>query len=219
MMERSEQEIMTGSLKTWYGKAIAIALSFVLAVTLSPIMPQAAYADEAAPEVQSAPAGDQAAVALEGDASDAAAVSAGDGAPSDEQGFEASSDASSGAGEPAPDSTQTPASNDGATAAGASDAAPAADTVITIKSFSDLLGEVLASRTQDTSNVHYVLDLSDAPDKTLDLTSEQVDQIVKQIGSLTFGSKDNPFRGTFDGNGYTIKGLNYERDLFVPAPD
>lgn len=95
----------------------------------------------------------------------------------------------------------------------------AAGDITYIRSFSDLLAEVLASRTQDTSNAHYVLDLADAPNKTLDLTSDQVDQIVKQIGSLTFGSKDNPFKGTFDGNGYTIKGLNYERDLFIPAPD
>ncbi len=90
---------------------------------------------------------------------------------------------------------------------------------IYITSFSDLLSNALSSRTMDTSGVTYVLELSDAKDKTLDLTSEQVESIVSQIGSLTFGTKDNPFKGTFDGNGYTIKGLNYHRDLFVPAPD
>lgn len=99
--------------------------------------------------------------------------------------------------------------------------APAAaqQQVTTIKNFADLLSACLSSRTMDTSNVHYVLDLHDAKDKTLDLSSDQVDSIVQQIGSLTFGSKDNPFKGTFDGQGYTIKGLNYERKLFVPAPD
>lgn len=99
--------------------------------------------------------------------------------------------------------------------------APAAaqQQVTTITSFADLLTACLSSRTMDTSNVHYVLDLHDAKDKTLDLSSDQVDSIVQQIGSLTFGSKDNPFKGTFDGRGYTIKGLNYERKLFVPAPD
>lgn len=99
--------------------------------------------------------------------------------------------------------------------------APAAaqQQVTTIKNFADLLSACLSSRTMDTSNVHYVLDLHDAKDKTLDLSSDQVDSIVQQIGSLTFGSKDYPFKGTFDGQGYTIKGLNYERKLFVPAPD
>lgn len=97
--------------------------------------------------------------------------------------------------------------------------AAAAPEPVVIESFSDLLAAVLASRTQDTSGMTYVLDLEDAPNKVLDLTSDQVDAIISQIGSLTFGSKDNPFRGTFDGAGYTIKGLNYERDLWVPAPD
>ena len=97
--------------------------------------------------------------------------------------------------------------------------AAAQQQVTTITSFADLLSACLSSRTMDTSNVHYVLDLHDAKDKTLDLSSDQVDGIVQQIGSLTFGSKDNPFKGTFDGQGYTIKGLNYERKLFVPAPD
>lgn len=99
--------------------------------------------------------------------------------------------------------------------------APAAaqQQVTTITSFADLLSACMSSRTMDTSNVHYVLDLHDVKDKTLDLSSDQVDSIVQQIGSLTFGSKDNPFKGTFDGQGYTIKGLNYERKLFVPAPD
>lgn len=94
-----------------------------------------------------------------------------------------------------------------------------ASTTVTIRSFSDLLTQCLASRTQDTSGVEYVLDLSDAPGKVLDLTDSQVQDIIVQVGSLTFGSSTNPFRGTFDGRGYTIKGLNYERDLFKPAPD
>ncbi len=102
---------------------------------------------------------------------------------------------------------------------GAPTAAVAEPRVTTITNFADLLSACLSSRTMDTTGVHYVLDLKDAPDKTLDLSTDQVDSIVKQIGSLTFGSKDYPFKGTFDGQGYTIKGLNYNRDLFVPAPD
>lgn len=90
---------------------------------------------------------------------------------------------------------------------------------IRITSFSELLTQALLSRTANTEGVTYVLDLSEANDKVLDLSNEQVEAVISQIGSLTFGSKDNPFRGTFDGNGYTIKGLDYHRDLFVPAPD
>lgn len=91
-----------------------------------------------------------------------------------------------------------------------------------IKSSNDLIAQALASRTVDTTGVTYVLDLSGEDvgedDKTLDLTEERVTAIVDQIGSLTFGTKDNPFKGTFDGNGYTIKGLNYERSILA-SPD
>ena len=78
-----------------------------------------------------------------------------------------------------------------------------------IKSSNDLIAQALASRTMDTTGVTYVLDLSGEDvggedGKTLDLTEDRVTAIVDQIGSLTFGTKDNPFKGTFDGNGYTI---------------
>ena len=94
---------------------------------------------------------------------------------------------------------------------------------IYIKSSNDLIAQALASRTMDTTGVTYVLDLSGEDvggedGKTLDLTEDRVTAIVDQIGSLTFGTKDNPFKGTFDGNGYTIKGLDYHRSILA-SPD
>ena len=53
----------------------------------------------------------------------------------------------------------------------------------------------------------------------IDLTNDEgkIDQIIRELGSLTFGSKDYPFTGGFDGQGHYIIGLNYKRDLWVPA--
>lgn len=36
---------------------------------------------------------------------------------------------------------------------------------------------------------------------------------------ISFGSDDISFKGTFDGNGYTISGLKYKEDLTKPIPD
>lgn len=45
---------------------------------------------------------------------------------------------------------------------------------------------------------------------------EKIDQIITELGSLTFGDKDNPFKGEFDGRGHYIKHLDYHRDLWKP---
>lgn len=44
----------------------------------------------------------------------------------------------------------------------------------------------------------------------------KVDQIITELGSLTFGDKDHPFRGEFDGRGHYIRHLDYHRDLWKP---
>lgn len=198
--------------RTRWQRCCAVAMSLMLALTLCPLAPQSAYAEEGVPADASEQGAETAAPAPEQkSAADDQGVVAPD--PAVEQ--TAASD-----GAKAPESAQAesaPAPAD-PRSTDASERAAAGE-ITYIRSFSDLLAQVLLSRTADTSGVYYMLDMSDAPDKTLDLTSDQVDQIISQIGSLTFGSKDNPFRGTFDGNGYTIKGLNYERQLFVPAPD
>lgn len=45
---------------------------------------------------------------------------------------------------------------------------------------------------------------------------EKIDQIITELGSLTFGDKDHPFKGEFDGRGHYIKHLDYHRDLWKP---
>lgn len=44
----------------------------------------------------------------------------------------------------------------------------------------------------------------------------KIDQIITELGSLTFGDKDHPFRGEFDGRGHHIRHLDYHRDLWKP---
>lgn len=50
-----------------------------------------------------------------------------------------------------------------------------------------------------------------------DPEGSKLQEIVKAYGSLTFGNKDNPFKGSFDGQGHYIIGLNYERDFWKPV--
>ena len=45
---------------------------------------------------------------------------------------------------------------------------------------------------------------------------EKIDQIITELGSLTFGDKDHPFKGEFDGRGHYITHLDYHRDLWKP---
>lgn len=44
----------------------------------------------------------------------------------------------------------------------------------------------------------------------------KIDQIITELGSLTFGDKDHPFKGEFDGRGHYIRHLDYHRDLWKP---
>lgn len=44
----------------------------------------------------------------------------------------------------------------------------------------------------------------------------KIDQIITELGSLTFGDKDHPFKGEFDGHGHYIRHLDYHRDLWKP---
>lgn len=44
----------------------------------------------------------------------------------------------------------------------------------------------------------------------------KIDQIISELGSLTFGDKNHPFKGEFDGRGHYIRHLDYHRDLWKP---
>ncbi|EJZ83978.1 hypothetical protein HMPREF9451_01504 [Slackia piriformis YIT 12062] len=221
-MEAKMRETHTNAVKRLVRKAAASSLAALLAVTMCPLMPSAAFADEAEnsePAEQTAPnytaTDEAAAVSASADesteagalAADATETGASDASAAEVESFSTTADVAADAA-----SLQVDSASAGATEAIPSDA-------IRIVDFPDLLTAVLASRTQDTAGKYYYLDLQDAPGGVLDLSTDQVDQIIGQLGSLTFGSKDNPFKGTFDGNGYTIKGLNYQRDLWVPKPD
>ncbi len=43
-----------------------------------------------------------------------------------------------------------------------------------------------------------------------------IDDIITELGSLTFGDKSHPFKGEFDGGGHYIRHLNYKRSLWKP---
>lgn len=83
---------------------------------------------------------------------------------------------------------------------------------VEVSTVDELIEQIKISR-QQQYNRNVVLtadiDLTDNGDK--------IDQIIRELGSLTFGSKDYPFTGGFDGQGHYIIGLNYKRDLWVPA--
>ena len=52
--------------------------------------------------------------------------------------------------------------------------------------------------------------------KSIPNGGEKIDQIITELGSLTFGDKDHPFRGEFNGRGHYIRHLDYHRDLWKP---
>lgn len=52
--------------------------------------------------------------------------------------------------------------------------------------------------------------------KSIPNGGEKIDQIITELGSLTFGDKDHPFKGEFDGRGHYIRHLDYHRDLWKP---
>lgn len=85
----------------------------------------------------------------------------------------------------------------------------AADGAYHISTAADLLYTVSLTRAAIGQSVDIVLDN--------DLTLTEADlTVAKQHGGLIFGTIDLPFKGTFDGQGHTIKGLKYDRELFTP---
>lgn len=114
----------------------------------------------------------------------------------------------------------TPVADPVATAADAPAPAPAAATdeaqgdgspenPYKINGFSDLLYYTALSRVPGRQGINIVLE------KDIDLTGENIAQITNGQG-FVFGTIDLPYSGTFDGNGKTITGLNYERDEMMP---
>ena len=95
----------------------------------------------------------------------------------------------------------------------ASPQAHADATVLEVGSFDALVSLVRQSQTDAFEGRTIVLTAD------LDLTGSNMDAAMQELGHLSFGSSSVPFKGTFDGQGHAITGLDYNRALFVPAAD
>ena len=83
-----------------------------------------------------------------------------------------------------------------------------------IKNEADFLSCVALSRERDTSGWHVYLD------NDIKLESDDMKAIVANtVKHLSFGNKEHPFRGVFDGQNHTVEGLNYDKDAFDPERD
>lgn len=83
-----------------------------------------------------------------------------------------------------------------------------------IKNANDFLACVALSRERDTSGWHVYLD------NDIELDSDDMKAIVANtVKHLSFGNKEHPFKGVFDGQNHTVEGLNYDKDAFDPERD
>lgn len=83
-----------------------------------------------------------------------------------------------------------------------------------IKNANDFLAYVALSRERDTSGWHVYLD------SDIELNSDDMKAIVANtVKHLSFGNKEHPFKGVFDGQNHTVEGLNYDKDAFDPERD
>lgn len=91
---------------------------------------------------------------------------------------------------------------------------PEAKTEFHIKNEADFLSCVALSRERDTSGWHVYLD------NDIELDSDAMKDIVANtVKHLSFGNKEHPFKGVFDGQNHTVEGLNYDKDAFDPERD
>lgn len=91
---------------------------------------------------------------------------------------------------------------------------PEAKTEFHIKNEADFLSCVALSRERDTSGWHVYLD------NDIELDSDDMKAIVANtVKHLSFGNKEHPFKGVFDGQNHTVEGLNYDKDAFDPERD
>lgn len=92
--------------------------------------------------------------------------------------------------------------------------APEAKTEFHIKNEADFLSCVALSRERDTSGWHVYLD------NDIELDSDDMKTIVADtVKHLSFGNKEHPFKGVFDGQNHAVEGLNYDKDAFDPERD
>lgn len=85
---------------------------------------------------------------------------------------------------------------------------------IKVATVDELLIEIGKSREASyTGNIELTADIDFSE---FDKDGGKLEEIVKQYGSLTFGDKDHPFKGGFDGKGHYIIGLDYHRNFWKP---
>ena len=78
----------------------------------------------------------------------------------------------------------------------------------------DFLACVALSRQRDTSQWRVYLD------NDIVLNDDDMNAIVEDtVKHLSFGNKEHPFEGVFDGQNHTVKGLNYENKVLDPERD
>lgn len=78
----------------------------------------------------------------------------------------------------------------------------------------DFLACVELSRQRDTSQWRVYLD------NDIVLNDDDMNAIVEDtVKHLSFGNKEHPFKGVFDGQNHTVKGLNYENKVLDPERD
>lgn len=83
-----------------------------------------------------------------------------------------------------------------------------------IKNEADFFSCVALSRERDTSGWHVYLD------NDIELDSDDMKTIVADtVKHLSFGNKEHPFKGVFDGQNHAVEGLNYDKDAFDPERD
>lgn len=91
---------------------------------------------------------------------------------------------------------------------------PEGQTKFHIKNEADFLAYVALSRERDTSGWHVYLD------NDIVLNDDDMKTIVSHtVKHLSFGNKEHPFKGVFDGQNHTVEGLNYDKDAFDPERD
>ena len=91
---------------------------------------------------------------------------------------------------------------------------PEAKTEFHIKNEADFLAYVALSRERDTSGWRVYLD------NDIVLNDDDMKTIVSHtVKHLSFGNKEHPFKGVFDGQNHTVEGLSYDKDAFDPERD
>lgn len=92
--------------------------------------------------------------------------------------------------------------------------APEGQTEFHIKNEADFLSCVALSRERDTHDWHVYLD------NDIELDGEDMKTIVSNtVKHLSFGNKEHPFKGVFDGQNHTVKGLDYANNMLDPERD